>query len=119
MKLLRGTIGYMIVGMLAMSVWDVFVGQYGIVGGFFAAFIIIGPMWFMNHYVGLIKNEEGHAVVDMGMGIALTGLFRDTFMKGVPALVDSLPTILLLMLGAIIGGLVAAAVEKNMEEEVK
>ncbi|MER2002240.1 MAG: hypothetical protein ABS896_06465 [Carnobacterium inhibens] len=117
MKFLRSTLGYMIAGMVVMTVWDGFVGPYGIVGGFFAAFIIIGPMWFMNHYVGLIDNPDEFAFVDMAVGIGITGIFRDIFMKGVGEFVASVPTLLLVILGAVIAGLVAAAIEKDMEKK--
>lgn len=117
MKFLRSLIGFMIAGMLVMSIWDSFVSAYGIFGGFFAAFIIIAPMWFMNHYVGLIQNEDGHAFVDMALGIGITGLARDFFMKGSHEFITSLPTLLLMIFGAIIGGIVAAAIEKDMEQE--
>lgn len=117
MKFFRSTIGFMIAGVLVMSIWDSLVGDHGRLGGFLAAFVIIAPMWFMNHRVGLIKNEEGHAFVDMALAIGLTGIARDFFIKGSDAFVGSIPTILLLSLGAIIGGLVAATIEKDMEAE--
>ncbi len=34
-----------------------FAGEYGIGGGWFAGFAIIGTMWFMNHWIGLINND--------------------------------------------------------------
>lgn len=117
MKFLRSTLGYMIAGMLVMSVWDAFSAQYGIVGGFFSAFIIIGPMWFMNHYVGLIDNPDEHAFVDMALGIGITGISRDFFLKGGSELVETLPTLFLVVLGAVIGGLVSAAIEADMEKK--
>ena len=43
MKFLRSTVGYMIAGMIVMSVWGAFAGAYGIGGGYFAAFMIIWP----------------------------------------------------------------------------
>ncbi|MEF3399445.1 hypothetical protein V4R14_01515, partial [Listeria monocytogenes] len=52
MKFFRGMIGFCIAGMIVMSVWTPLAENYGIFGGYLAAFIIIGPMWFMNHYVG-------------------------------------------------------------------
>lgn len=58
MKFFRGMIGFCIAGMIVMSVWTPLAENYGIFGGYLAAFIIIGPMWFMNHYVGLIENDE-------------------------------------------------------------
>ncbi|MCI3028819.1 hypothetical protein LMF32_06875 [Desemzia sp. C1] len=117
MKFLRSTLGFMIAGMIVMSVWDGFVGSYGIVGGYFAAFIIIGPMWFLNHYVGLIDNPDEFAFVDMAVGIGITGIFRDIFLKGASEFIDTIPTLLLVMLGATIAGLVAAAIEKDMEKK--
>ncbi|HGF1448477.1 TPA: hypothetical protein ACF9FI_000124 [Streptococcus suis] len=117
MKFLRSTIGYMIAGMIVMSVWGAFANAYGIAGGYFAAFIIIGPMWFMNHYLGLIKHDPDSAFVDMGLGIALCGIFRDGFLYGFGSVVDSLPTILLVLVGAVLGGLVAAKVEEDMEKD--
>ena len=117
MKFIHSTLGYMIAGMIVMSVWGAFANAYGIAGGYFAAFIIIGPMWFMNHYVGLIKHEPDSAFVDMGLGIALCGLFRDAFMNGFSTVIDSVPTILLVILGATLGGLVAAKIEEDMEKD--
>lgn len=114
-KFFRSTLGYMIAGVLVMSIWDTLVMDYGNFGGFFAAFIIIAPMWYMNHRVGLIENEAGHGFVDMALGIGLTGIVRDFFIKGGSAFISSLPTILLLSIGAVIGGLVAAMIEKDME----
>ena len=117
MKFVRSTLGYMIAGMIVMSVWGVFADAYGIAGGYLAAFIIIGPMWFMNHYLGLIKHDSDSAFVDMGLGIGLCGLFRDAFLTGFQSIATSLPTIALVVLGAVLGGLVAAKVEEDMENE--
>ncbi|HFI0257030.1 TPA: hypothetical protein ACGOVD_001721 [Streptococcus suis] len=117
MKFVRSTLGYMIAGMIVMSVWGAFANAYGIVGGYFAAFIIIGPMWFMNHYLGLIKHDPDSAFVDMGLGIAICGIFRDAFLYGFSSVADSLPTMLLVIVGAVLGGLVAAKVEEDMEKD--
>ncbi|HFH9921997.1 Lin0368 family putative glycerol transporter subunit [Streptococcus sp. P25B114] len=117
MKFLRSTIGYMIAGMIVMSVWGAFADAYGIIGGYFAAFIIIGPMWFMNHYLGLIKHDDDSAFVDMGLGIGLCGIFRDAFINGFGTVVESLPTIVLVVIGATIAGLVAAKIEEDMEKD--
>lgn len=117
MKFIRSTIGYMIAGMIVMSVWGAFADAYGIAGGFFAAVIIIGPMWFMNHYLGLIKHDADSAFVDMGLGIAICGIFRDAFLNGFSGITDSLPTILLVIVGASLGGWVAAKVEEDMEKD--
>ena len=117
MKFLRSTIGYMIAGMIVMSVWGAFADAYGIGGGWFAALIIIGPMWFMNHYLGLIKHDADSAFVDMGLGIAFAGIFRDAFINGFDTLSSSVPTFLLVSLGAALGGFVAAKIEEDMEKD--
>lgn len=117
MKFLRSTIGYMIAGMIVMSVWGAFADSYGIGGGWFASLIIIGPMWFLNHFLGLIKHDADSAFVDMGLGIAFTGIFRDVFSNGIGALSGSLPTIGLVVLGAILGGIAAAKIEEDMEKD--
>ncbi|MBP3041596.1 hypothetical protein J9303_19325 [Bacillaceae bacterium Marseille-Q3522] len=117
MIFIRGSLGYMIAGIFAMSVWGSLSSSYGILGGYLAAIIIIGPMWFLNHYVGLIKNDEDAAFVDMATGIAICGIMRDIFMKGTSSFSDSLPTLLLVSLGAIIAGITSAAIEKNMAKQ--
>jgi hypothetical protein len=120
MKFVRAVLGYMIAGMFVMSVWgkmaDGTLNAAGIFGGWFAALAIIGIMWFMNHFLGMIHHDADSGFVDQGMGIALVGIFRDVFMKdGVNTLVSSLPTIGLVCLGALIGGFLAAKVEEDME----
>ncbi|MEI5989708.1 Lin0368 family putative glycerol transporter subunit [Enterococcus crotali] len=118
MKFIRGLVGYTIAGMLVMAVWGQ-LGAFGIFGGYLAALIIIGPMWFMNHFVNLVGNEDDAAFVDMGLAIGVCGIMRDTFMNGTESLVSSLPTIGLVVIGAIIGGIVAAAVEKSMAKDTE
>ncbi|MFP7297044.1 Lin0368 family putative glycerol transporter subunit [Neobacillus niacini] len=117
MKFSRGVIGYCIAGMIVMSVWGPLSSKYGLMGGVLAAFFIIGPMWYMNHYVGLIDHEDDSAFVDMGLGIAICGMMRDFFMNGSSTLVDSLPTILLVTVGAVAGGVAAAYIEKDMAKK--
>jgi hypothetical protein len=118
MKFLRGLIGYTIAGMIVMAVWGE-LGAFGIFGGYLAALIIIGPMWFMNHFVNLTGNEDDAAFVDMGLAIGICGIMRDTFINGTNSLVSSLPTIGLVFVGAVLGGIVAAAVEKSMASETE
>ncbi|MEO1771515.1 Lin0368 family putative glycerol transporter subunit [Candidatus Enterococcus ferrettii] len=116
MKFLRSMVGYMVAGVIVMTVWNE-LGSFGIFGGYLAAGIIIGPMWFMNHYVNLTGNEDDAAFVDMGLAIGVCGIMRDTMMNGTAAFTASLPTIGIVILGAIAGGIVAAAFEKSMSVE--
>ena len=111
-KHLGTIIGAAIAGMFVMSIWAQFAAEkYGIIGGWFAAVVIIGIMWFMNHYIGLINNDG--AFVDMAVGIGVAGTMRDVFMKGGEALTSSLPTLIIVILGGICGGLAAVAIEKE------
>jgi hypothetical protein len=118
MKFLRSVLGYAIAGMFVMSVWGPMASleSFGIIGGWFAAFAIIGPMWFLNHYVGLIPHESDSGWVDMALGIGVAGVMRDVFLAGsVDPLVATLPTLGLVILGGVLGGYVAAKVEESME----
>jgi hypothetical protein len=118
MKFLRAVLGYMIAGMFVMAVWGKMAGDatFGIFGGWFAALAIIGIMWFMNHFLGMIHHDADSSFVDQGLGIAFTGIFRDVFMKdGLATFTSSLPTIGLVCVGAVIGGTLAHLVGKDME----
>lgn len=127
MKFFRSTLGYMFAGMIVMTVWGWLAGNYGMLGGFAGAILIIGPMWFMNHYVGLIQNDDDAAFVDIALGIAVTGVARDIFsfwlIGGSAAagelFVDTLPTLGLVVLGGIIGGVSAALIEKDMAKKAQ
>ena len=118
MKFLRAVVGYAVAGMIVMTVWGAFAGVegFGIIGGWLAAFAIIGPMWFLNHFLGLIHHDADSGWVDMGLGIGLVGLFRDTFGMGFSYFTAAMPTLLLVAVGAILGGFVAAKFEENMEK---
>lgn len=118
MKFFRSFLGYMIAGILVMAVWNGLSAAGGIFGGYLAAIILIGPLWFMNHYLNLVDNKDNAAFVDMGLAIGVCGIFRDTFIQGSDAFVNALPTIGLSILGAIVAGLVAAAIEKDMSKDL-
>jgi hypothetical protein len=117
MKFLRSVLGYAIAGMFVMSVWGPMASleSFGIIGGWFAAFAIIGPMWFLNHYVGVIPHDSDSGFVDMAAGIGVAGVMRDAFGLGFETLTATLPTLGLVILGGIIGGFLAAKVEESME----
>ena len=115
MKNLGSIIGFAIAGIFVMSVWGAFAEAYGIFGGWFAGLMIISIMWFMNHFLGLVANEG--AFVDMAAGIGIAGTMKDVFLNGVEAGIASLPTLLFVVIGAIIGGTCAVAVEKYWAEK--
>lgn len=110
MKHLFTIIGTAIAGMFVMSVWGAFANAYGIAGGWFAGFLIIGSMWYMNHYLGLHNNDG--AWVDMALGIGTAGLMRGVFENGASVGIDALPTLLFVAIGGAIGGLAAVSFER-------
>lgn len=110
MKHVGTIIGTAIAGMFVMSVWGAFAGEYGIGGGWFAGFAIIGTMWFMNHWIGLINNDG--AFVDMAVGIGTAGFMRGVFEGGVSAGMESLPTLAVALLGGLAGGVMARQLEQ-------
>ncbi len=115
MKHLGTIIGTAIAGIFVMSVWGAFAEAYGIGGGWFAGFAIIGTMWFLNHFVGIMSNEG--AWVDMALGIGVAGTTRDIFSNGIQVGIDSLPTLLVVIIGGIVGGITAAKIEKYLAEK--
>lgn len=115
MKHLGTIIGTAIAGMFVMSVWGAFAGKYGIGGGWFAGFIIIGTMWFMNHYIGMVYNNG--AFIDMALGIGVAGTMRDVFNNGIQVGIESLPTLLTVIVGGIVGGYTAVKFEKYLAEK--
>lgn len=117
MKFLRGVIGYALAALYAMTVWGEFAGAYGVAGGWIVALAIIGPLWFVNHYIGLIPQDSDAAFVDMGLGIAIGCLFRDIFSGGgVDSFIASLPTIGVIIVGAAIGGFTATKIQQHMDK---
>lgn len=122
MKHVGTIIGTAIAGMFVMSVWGAFAGEYGIGGGWFAGFAIIGTMWFMNHWIGLINNDG--AFVDMALGIGTAGFMRGVFEGGASAGIESLPTLAVALLGGLAGGVMARQLEQmkaksaQVEEEI-
>lgn len=124
MKLVRSTIGYMFAGMIVMSVWGGVIEGLGTIGGILAGFFIIGAMWFMNHHLGLIYHGPQSGFVDLGLGVGLTGIFRDMWIgvlegNGIVNLTDSLPTLLFVLVGAVIGGYLAAMVERDLNKDAE
>lgn len=114
MKHLGTVVGSAIAGMFVMSVWGELAGAYGFIGGWFAALAIIGVMWFMNHFVGLINNDG--AWVDMAVGIGVAGTARGGFDAGFSTVVAALPTLAFVLIGGALGGVCAYLLTKALNE---
>ena len=115
MKFFRNVLGYFIAGLFVMGIWDEYTLTYGILGGFIGATIIIGPLWYLNHHIGLIHNNEKSGFVDMALGIGIAGIARDYFITlDLNQLLETLPTILLVTIGGILGGVCSAFIERDL-----
>lgn len=113
---LKTFLGYFMAGFCAMYLWPKVteVLNIGIFGNWVAAIIVVGPLWYINHYLGLIKHHEDSAFVDMAFGIGIAGIFKGLFMgAGFEGLLASLPSLIIVILGGAFGGLMAIIVEKR------
>ena len=65
-KYLSTFAGSAICGGFAFGIWPELWKTYGLMGGWLAATLIIGIMWYMNHYHGAILNPPGKIWLDQG-----------------------------------------------------
>jgi len=112
MKYVSTFIGAMIVGTLVFGIWPVMWKSYGIMGGWTAAFIIVGLCWFMNHWLGIFSNPDRTVWVDQGLAIAAAGIAWAMVRFGAN-FVDCLPTLILVAVGGAIGGVAAYLVKQH------
>ncbi|SHJ70269.1 hypothetical protein SAMN02745975_02673 [Geosporobacter subterraneus DSM 17957] len=118
MKMFRSIVGFAIAGMFVMSVWGALAGAYGLIGGWFAALAIISIMWFLNHFIGIIDNPG--AFVDMALGIAICGTLRPVFSAGsIKPLIESIPTLVIVILGGMTGGVVAVMFQNDLAKQAE
>lgn len=88
--------------------------QLGALGGYIAAFTAVGFIWYINHFVGAFSND-GHAWVDMALSIGLAGFIGLGLANGGWA--EAIPTIVVMTIGAAIGGVISAMINSNIMEE--
>ena len=113
MSFFRSILGFVIAGITPTTFWSVFTNNFGVFGGWLAAFFIIGTLWYVNHHLGLIENKMGAGFVDMGLGIAICGTTNGVLTNGTCELINSFPTLALVSIGGAIGGITAALIKKN------
>ncbi|WP_438272906.1 Lin0368 family putative glycerol transporter subunit [Streptococcus huangxiaojuni] len=85
--------------------------------GFVAAIIAIGPLWYLVHYKGMVQLKTGDIGVDMGFGIATAVFIRDALDYGWTGILKSFPTLLLVVIGAALGGFGAYCVERLLSKK--
>lgn len=117
MKVFRSFIGYFIACTVISANFGQLADLIGPFGGFLAAIILVGPMWFVCHYLNLVDNKPSAVFVDFGVAVGVCCIVRDTFINGNGALIDGLPTILLAIIGGALGGFASALVEKDMAND--
>lgn len=114
MKFFKSTFGYFLASVIINGCWGFFINRFGVLGGYFAAFLLTGSMWYINHHVGLIKHDKDSAFVDMGLGIAICIVAKGYIESGVGSVISSIPTFVYVAIGAALGGYVAVVIEKNI-----
>lgn len=117
MKFIKSTFGYFLASIIINGFWGVFTNEFGVLGGYAAALCLTGSCWYINHYLGLIKNDDDTAFIDMALGIGLSLVVKGYILNGVNSIVSSMPTFVCVAVGAILGGYVSVLIEKRMAEE--
>ena len=106
-------IGGAIVGSLAFGIWPEMWKSYGILGGFFAAVVVIGIMWYMNHWLGVIENRPGTLWIDQGLPIAGAGVAWGVVRFYPNSHWEQIfPTLICCVIGGLLGGWAAHHVKK-------
>ena len=118
MRGVRAAIGGFISAIVINGAWGVFTENLGASGGILAATILVGTMWFLNHYIGLIPNEKNCAFVDMGIAIGIACIVRDVIRLGsIQSVLASIPTFILVIIGGGIGGVLSVFVKRDMKKD--
>ena len=107
-KYLSTFCGAAICGGFAFGIWPELWKTYGIMGGWLAATLIIGIMWYMNHYNGVISNPEGKIWLDQGWCIGAAGIAWGIvrFRGDISAFMLAVPTLVCCLIGGALAGFV-------------
>lgn len=105
-KYLSTFIGSAICGGFAFGIWPEMWKSYGLLGGWTAAVLVIGVMWYLNHYNGAIRNPEGKIWLDQGWCIGSAGIAWGIvrFQGDISAILLTLPTLACCILGGFLAG---------------
>ena len=116
-RILRASLGFFLAGFLIPTVWSFLASHFGLFAGFIAAIVVIGPVWYINHYRALIHLNTGDIGVDMGAGVAVSVFVRDSITHGIFGSFAALPTSFFLILGAVFAGYLAMRIEKWLDKK--
>lgn len=117
MKFLRNTLGYFLASIIINGFWGIFTNKFGPFGGYIAALCLTGSAWYINHYLGLIRNDEDTAFIDMALGVGISLIVKGYILNGINSVISSIPTFICVAIGAILGGYASVMIEKIIAEE--
>ncbi|MGL4293604.1 MAG: Lin0368 family putative glycerol transporter subunit [Bacteroidales bacterium] len=120
-KYLSTFVGSAICGGFAFGIWPELWKTYGLIGGWAAATLIIGIMWYMNHYNGMIRNPEGKIWLDQGWCIGSAGIAWGIvrFQGDLSAFWDAFPTLVYCLIGGALAGVAVAVIRKTQAKQIK
>lgn len=104
-------IGGAIVGSLSFGIWPEMWKTYGIMGGFLTATVVIGIMWYMNHWLGMVENPSGKIWVDQGFAVSAAGIVWGV-VRFDAVLAQALPTFICCAIGGILAAAAAVVVKR-------
>ncbi|WP_105616591.1 Lin0368 family putative glycerol transporter subunit [Vallitalea okinawensis] len=96
--------GGFIFAFMIRLLWGKFVEDWGSIGGWMAAGVIVGTAWTLNHGVGLIY-QSGGAWIDMAFA-AFSGLFLASAIVDGDDMKKGLVNAVMGIIGGILGGFI-------------
>lgn len=100
-------VGAAIFPFLLRLLWGKLCENFGPIGGWMAAGLIVGTTWTLNHSMGLIV-QSGTVWVDMGLAAGFGLLTASTLRGG--KLGKAVPNLVAALVGGILGGLILSFV---------
>lgn len=82
-----------------------------------AGVLVRGPVWYLVHYREWITTRYEGSPIDMGLTIAVAILTKDIVQKGPKDIEWSLLTILIVSVGAVLGGWLAFILDHGWKKK--
>ncbi|MDQ0223065.1 Lin0368 family putative glycerol transporter subunit [Streptococcus moroccensis] len=117
MKWFKSVSAYFFAALTVPLLWSLIGGPFGVWSGFVAGFLVLGPVWYLVHYREWIATRQGGSPIDMGLTIAVAILTKDIVQKGPKDIEWSLLTILIVSVGAVLGGWLAFTLDHKWRKK--
>ncbi|MXQ48065.1 hypothetical protein GRB29_01345 [Streptococcus pneumoniae] len=114
---MRAILAYAFAATAIGILWPTFAAPFGAWAGVVAGAVVIGPVWYLVHYRGLIPQGSERKAVDMGGAIGTSVLVKTALSSDSQALFQALPTLLLVLIGAALAGCLMAYLERRWSDE--